>query len=220
MAQLLFKGIAYGAEKIPDKVFDSIPGGYFKTKEAREQRAKDRARRRRDTAPAENDDYYNDYYTSGDEDRYRSSGRSRRRERQKRSQSMGYADDRRNGDDRYDGRYDDRYADRYSRNWDRERNDPFEQANSAPTNANEYVPRAYNPADPYAPKPYNPSEYAPNGATAAAMGAGVGAGAATAATAAHHDAYYPPSGVPNQQQVSSFSSMRHWTTWIVHTRCL
>ncbi|KAF2083207.1 hypothetical protein K490DRAFT_70043 [Saccharata proteae CBS 121410] len=48
MASLALKAIAYGADKIPDKFFESIPGGYYKPKEEKERERRDRRKHRKD----------------------------------------------------------------------------------------------------------------------------------------------------------------------------
>ena len=45
-AKLALIGLAYGAERIPDKVFEAIPGHYFKAKEVPDKDKKDRHRHR------------------------------------------------------------------------------------------------------------------------------------------------------------------------------
>ena len=39
-AKLAPEGLSYGAERIPDKVFESIPGHYFKPKEIKDRRGR------------------------------------------------------------------------------------------------------------------------------------------------------------------------------------
>ncbi|KAK8251043.1 hypothetical protein HDK77DRAFT_425790 [Phyllosticta capitalensis] len=92
MATLAFKALSYGADRIPDKLFEAIPGGYFKRKEEKElkrrkrekkirSQSEGRGRRRRSPSYSdEDDDYYSsDYYTSGDE--FEREHRRRRKER-------------------------------------------------------------------------------------------------------------------------------------------
>lgn len=80
--KLALKGIAYGADKIPDKLFESIPGGYYKAKqqqmqkeaqiEAQKEAQKHRSSRNRKHSdaggrrrPHRDSDYYDrDYYDS------------------------------------------------------------------------------------------------------------------------------------------------------------
>ncbi|KAL1624865.1 hypothetical protein SLS54_003589 [Diplodia seriata] len=92
MAGLALKAISYGAERIPDKLFDAIPGGYFRSqqeKEAKRRRKEDkkrgkrraqsegRGRRQRSPSLTESDYYSSDSYTEdSDYDRRRRNRRS------------------------------------------------------------------------------------------------------------------------------------------------
>ncbi|KAF1991643.1 hypothetical protein K402DRAFT_400355 [Aulographum hederae CBS 113979] len=49
MAALALKAIAYGAENIPDSVFEALPGKYFKKKEEKRRRRAESRRRQRDS---------------------------------------------------------------------------------------------------------------------------------------------------------------------------
>ncbi|KAB2570818.1 hypothetical protein DBV05_g10497 [Lasiodiplodia theobromae] len=112
MASLALKAISYGAEHIPDRLFEAIPGGYFRSqhdKEARKRRKEDkkrgkyrtqsegRGRKRRSPSLTDSDYYSEDYFTedsdydrrrrarrSSDADRGRERGRERDRDRKHR----------------------------------------------------------------------------------------------------------------------------------------
>ncbi|KAK7528606.1 uncharacterized protein IWZ02DRAFT_429198 [Phyllosticta citriasiana] len=103
MATLAFKALAYGADKIPDKFFEALPGGYYRRKEEKElkRRKKDqnlrsqsegRARRRRSPSYSDEDEDYfsSDYYTSGEE----LENEQRRRRKDRRSDSSDEKDHR------------------------------------------------------------------------------------------------------------------------------
>ena len=62
MSVLAFKAIGYGAEQIPDKFFEKIPGGFFtpaekkQRKDARDKKEKDRHRAKSVPASAARDE--------------------------------------------------------------------------------------------------------------------------------------------------------------------
>lgn len=101
MAGLALKAISYGAERIPDRFFESIPGGYFKSQEEKEEkkrrkrekertkrRAQSEGRDRRRRSPSATDsDYYTEDYHTEDSD-------SERRRRTRRSSDAGRGHDR------------------------------------------------------------------------------------------------------------------------------
>jgi hypothetical protein len=94
MEKLILRSVLYGADKIPDKWFEKIPGGFFKEKESQSKNtSKDstpRSSRRHSTSEARRrrDDDYQD-------DGYRSEGERRRVNRRRRNRSSydGGADD-------------------------------------------------------------------------------------------------------------------------------
>jgi hypothetical protein len=106
MSVLALKGLAYGAEKIPDRLFEKIPGGFFtpaekkkidkKRRDSRErrnkseQRGSERHRRRaeRDRTPPSD---YSDHSAYDDSDYERE---LRRKERRRRARSLGRSDSR------------------------------------------------------------------------------------------------------------------------------
>ena len=93
MAELVLKALHHGVERIPDRVFHAVPGGYFREEDRRrrnksESRSKnhDRGRRRSHrgrTAPTDSSsvDYGSDF----------DSGRRRDRHRRRRAKSLGYS---------------------------------------------------------------------------------------------------------------------------------
>ncbi len=81
MMKLALKVVGYGADKIPDKVFDVIPGGYYKTKEAKRmaedrQRSRSRRPRRRQA--------YSEPESDGEQSGYHSDFDGRRNHRRRR----------------------------------------------------------------------------------------------------------------------------------------
>ena len=152
MSVLAFKAISYGAEKIPDKFFEKIPGGFFTPEEKKkidkkrsdnrrrsEERQHDRARRRshRDRSPPTD---YSDQsgYDDTDYDEYSSKQRRRRARSLGRSLSRSLSR----------GRHRDRSG---TRDWDVEM-DRVEHAPEFPppptSEYRSYTPQEYAPARP------------------------------------------------------------------------
>ncbi|KAK7611876.1 hypothetical protein JOL62DRAFT_49445 [Phyllosticta paracitricarpa] len=168
MATLAFKALAYGADKIPDKFFEALPGGYYRRKEEKElkRRKKDqnlrsqsegRARRRRSPSYSDEDeDYYSsDYYTSGEEFGHE----QRRRRKDRRSDSSDEKDHR--------GRERERRRSHIGRlrSYDSHHMPPplppYGQPQPPISAADEVYaqPQPHNPAAYAQAKPYNPAEY-------------------------------------------------------------
>jgi hypothetical protein len=156
MSVLAFKAIGYGAEQIPDKFFEKIPGGFFtpaekkQRKDARDKKEKDRHRSeersskrssRRDRSPQ------NDY---SDDSAYDDSGREyerdhKKKDRSRRAKSVGRSSSR----SLSRGRHNERSTDldgQYSENRDM----------AQPGQGEPYFPPP--PTSEY--RPYNPQEYA------------------------------------------------------------
>lgn len=199
MAALAFKAIDYGADKIPDRLFEAIPGGYFtppekkKTKTnrkpIREQRNKSEQRSRRKSqrqrSPSTD---YSDYYSGRDTD-YEREHRGGRRRAKSTGQNPGRSMSR--------GRHSDRNGD-----WDGD--DDFAQMDRAERGP-QYPPPPN--ADGY--KPYNPQEYA---AGAAAAAPAIAAGYHDPSTG-YHDPYdaraasaRPDYGYPSQVNITRSQS--------------
>jgi hypothetical protein len=157
MSVLAFKAMSYGAEQIPDKVFEKIPGGFFtpaekkqrkdhrdkKERERRrsEERASGKRSSRRDRSPQ---DGYSDYSAYDDSDYEHESDR-RKKDRSRRAKSAGRSSSR--SLDR--GRHDQRSSD-----LDGQYSDSRDMAH-----AEQGEP--YFPPPPTAEyRPYNPQEYA------------------------------------------------------------
>ena len=160
MAALALKAISVGAEKVPDKFFEKIPGGYFtpaeqkeikKTRKERsdrhererhhsEERSSKRSSRQERSPPTE----YSDYYT--DDTDYERERERRKRER-RRAKSTGTTASR--GLSR--GRHS-----RHSSDLDGQHSPPRDMAQ--PQQGQPYFPPP--PTSEY--KPYNPQEYAPS----------------------------------------------------------
>lgn len=171
MAALALKAIDYGAEKIPDKFFESIPGGFFTPQEKKEirdrnrdrnrdrrhrseQRQNDRDRRRsqRDRTPPTD---YSDHsgYDDTDYERERE-----HRDKQQRHRAKSAGGDYTHTKSQNRGRHNQRTSDLDGEYGypDMDRNDRGPEFPPPP--ASEY-------------RPYNPAEYvAPAAATGAAMG--------------------------------------------------
>ncbi|KAH7052403.1 hypothetical protein B0J12DRAFT_72546 [Macrophomina phaseolina] len=186
MASLALKAISYGAERIPDKFFEAIPGGYFKAQEEKDRKRrkkdKERAKRRtqseghgrrqrRSSSPEESDYYTDDYYTDeSDRERRRRNrrvsdadrGRERGRERDRDHKHRHYHHD----------------LDQSHYHPDRSRSTgapkglhipppPVQPAAAFPpavvAGENYAHPQPYNATHNhhYATKPYNPADYAP-----------------------------------------------------------
>ncbi|CAG5156423.1 uncharacterized protein ALTATR162_LOCUS4221 [Alternaria atra] len=159
MAALAFKAISYGAEQIPDKFFEKIPGGYFtpaeqkeikkhrkdrKDREGRErhhseEKSSKRSSRQERSPPTE----YSDYYT--DDTDYERERERRKRER-RRAKSTGTT-----SRSLSRGRHG-----RHSSDLDGQHSDPRDMAQ--PQQGQPYFPPP--PTSEY--KPYNPQEYAPS----------------------------------------------------------
>jgi len=159
MAALALKAISYGAEQIPDKFFEKIPGGYFTPAEQREiekkrrnkgrsdkgrhrseEPSKRRSSRRERSPPTE----YSDYYTEDSE--YEREKEQRKRER-RRAKSAAKASSRslsRGRHSRHDSDLDEQYSDT---------RDMAQSGQGQP-----YFPPP--PTSEY--RPYNPQEYAPS----------------------------------------------------------
>ncbi|KAG9185320.1 hypothetical protein G6011_07864 [Alternaria panax] len=154
MAALAFKAISYGAEQIPDKFFEKIPGGYFtpaeqkEIKKNRKDRSDRQARERRHSEersskrspPTE----YSDYYT--DDTDYERERERRKRER-RRAKSTGTTASRSLSRGRHG---------KHSSDLDGQHSDPRDMAQ--PQQGQPYFPPP--PTSEY--KPYNPQEYAPS----------------------------------------------------------
>ncbi|KAI1514287.1 PRP38-assoc multi-domain protein [Pyrenophora tritici-repentis] len=159
MAALAFKAISYGAEQIPDKFFEKIPGGFFtpaeqkeidknrktkgKSRKERRQSEEPSARRssRRERSPPTE---YSDYYT--DDSEYEREREQRKRER-RRAKSAAKAPSRslsRGRHSRHDSDLDGQYSDTRDM--------------AQPGQGQPYFPPP--PASEY--RPYNPQEYAPS----------------------------------------------------------
>ncbi|CAN9128636.1 unnamed protein product [Alternaria alternata] len=160
MAALALKAISVGAEKVPDKFFEKIPGGYFTPAEQKEikkhrkersdrhererhhseERSSKRSSRQERSPPTE----YSDYYT--DDTDYERERERRKRER-RRAKSTGTTASR--GLSR--GRHG-----RHSSDFDGQHSPPRDMAQ--PQQGQPYFPPP--PTSEY--KPYNPQEYAPS----------------------------------------------------------
>ncbi|KAH9875087.1 hypothetical protein J1614_004575 [Plenodomus biglobosus] len=179
MSVLAFKALSYGAEQIPDKFFEKIPGGFFtpqedkdikqgrkdrKDKEDRERhRSEDRSDRRhsrRDRAPRTD---YSGHSTYDDNTDYEREREQRKKER-KRAKSMGRSSSRsmsRGRDNRRSRDLDGEYSD--ARDMAQpEQGVPFfpppptseykPQEYSSPPAQNTYRPSSAIPAYPYSPQ--------------------------------------------------------------------
>ncbi|KAF1943157.1 hypothetical protein EJ02DRAFT_344042 [Clathrospora elynae] len=158
MSVLAFKALSYGAEQIPDKFFEKIPGGFFTPSEKKDidkgrKVRKDRERRkseerssrrnsRRERSPATD---HSDYSAYDDTDYERE--RARRKKEQRRAKSVGkdpsrsFSRGRRN---------------RHSSDLDGQSSDPKDMAHAE--QGGPYFPPP--PTSEY--RPYNPQEYAPS----------------------------------------------------------
>ncbi|OJD35241.1 uncharacterized protein BKCO1_18000144 [Diplodia corticola] len=191
MAGLALKAISYGAEHIPDKLFEAIPGGYFRSqqeKEAKKRRKEEkkrekrraqsegRGRRQRSPSLTESDYYSSDYYSEdSDYDR---------RRRNRRSSDTGRGRDRGRERDRDRKHRHHHHKDRsWSRGLDHHDSPPYADRSKSlgPTQGlhippppvqpfppahlageNYAHPQPYNAAhNHYAAKPYNPADYVP-----------------------------------------------------------
>ncbi|KAF2029075.1 hypothetical protein EK21DRAFT_113302 [Setomelanomma holmii] len=99
MSVLAFKAIGYGAEQIPDKFFEKIPGGFFtpaenkKIKDGRDKKARERhqseQRSKRSSRPARSPQTdYSDYSAYDDTD-YEQERDRRKKDRRRRAKSVG-----------------------------------------------------------------------------------------------------------------------------------
>lgn len=174
MASLALKAIAYGAERIPDRVFEAIPGGYFTPQEKKDikKQRKKRADKHRDSSsgrrshrPHTPPDKFSDYSPSEDSDAYDDRGQRRRSRRHSLSGSLSRSGDKRQSK-----------QEQKEREWEEiervERGEPETSYPPLPTSES-YAP----------PRPYNPADYAP---------AGAAAGAAVANE--YYDRQAPPAG--------------------------
>ncbi|KAE8853616.1 hypothetical protein HRS9122_00608 [Pyrenophora teres f. teres] len=162
MAALAFKAISYGAEQIPDKFFEKIPGGFFtpaeqkeidkhrknnknkgnsrKERRQSEEPSARRSSRRERSPPTE----YSDYYT--DDSEYEREREQKKRER-RRAKSVAKASSRslsRGRHSQHDSDLDGQYSDTRDM--------------AQPGHGQPYFPPP--PASEY--RPYNPQEYAPS----------------------------------------------------------
>lgn len=152
--------VKLGADRIPDRVFESVPGGYFKPSEE-EQARLDRKNRKKKEGKSRNSgrdrrsaasDHYSDYdtdpyYTSGDD--YNLNRDPDRRDRRRRARSL----------------------DRKERSERRSRRDRHQSPeNGYPPGVNAQSKQD----DSYIPRPYNPADYAPPQAPAFAAASGTG----------------------------------------------
>ncbi|KAF2257182.1 hypothetical protein BU26DRAFT_37797 [Trematosphaeria pertusa] len=173
MAALAFKALHYGADRLPDKVWESIPGGFFtppekkKTKTNRrpirenryrsEQRQSDRGRRRshRERTPPTDYSDYSGYDDTDYEKEYR------RKERRRRAKSLGRSISRSLSRSLSRGRHKQRSGDSDGEYDEHAQMDRAERGPQFPP----------PPASEY--RPYNPQDYAPPpGAAASAAPAG------------------------------------------------
>jgi hypothetical protein len=179
MASLALKAIAYGAERIPDRVFEAIPGGYFTPQEKKDikKQRKKRADKHRDSSGGRRShrphtplDEFSDYSPSEDSDGYDDRGQRRRSRRHSLSG--------RSGDKRQSKQ------EQKEREWEEmeraERGEP-EMSYSPPPTSESYTP----------PRPYNPADYAPAGAAAAAGAAVANEYYDRQASSAGHEYQYP-----------------------------
>ncbi|KAF2810032.1 uncharacterized protein BDZ99DRAFT_462645 [Mytilinidion resinicola] len=190
-ANLAFKAIAYGAQRIPDKAFESIPGvGHYFTPQEKKDIKKGRKKRE-------------DAHRSKDGQRRPSRTQSNSPDRHSRRSSADYSDidsereDRRHGRHRHRRRWSRSISRSLSRSRDKRqarqdqiaqeeeetmgRTDRGEQhAHFSPPPTGEYAPRPYNPAD------YPSPPAAPAVPVAAVAGAAVG------------NEYYPPPAGGNE----------------------
>jgi hypothetical protein len=165
MAALAFKAISYGAEQIPDKVFEKIPGGFFTPAEKKEidngrkdkkdrkdyknrqerYRSEERHSKRssrRERSPVTDQ---SDYSTYDDTDHERE--RQRRKSERRRAKSAGRTSSRSLSRGRHN---------RHSSDLDGQYSDPRDMA--LPGQGQPYFPPP--PTSEY--RPYNPQEYAPS----------------------------------------------------------
>lgn len=154
MSVLAFKALDYGAEQIPDKFFEKIPGGFFTPQEKKEikkgrkdrkekerHRSEQRSSRRdsrRDRAPPTDHSDYDD--TDYERDR------ARHKQERRRAKSVGRSPSQSMSRGRHDRR---------SRDLDGEYSDPRDMAPAG--QGGPYFPPPPSSAE-Y--KPYNPQEYA------------------------------------------------------------
>jgi hypothetical protein len=150
MSVLAFKAISYGAEQIPDKFFEKIPGGFFtpaekkKIKEGRDRRSRERAERHKSEergskrssrrARSPQSEYTDDSeYDDTDDERAQT---RRKKDRSRRAKSVGRSSSR-----------------SLSRGRHNRRNSGFDGDNRDMAHAGQEEPyRPYNPQD-YAPAP-------------------------------------------------------------------
>jgi hypothetical protein len=154
MSLLAFKAIDHAAERLPDRFWEKIPGGFFtpaekkrradrKDKKARDDRARsehrdrDRRRSQRERSPPTDYSGYSSYDDTDREQDYRD------RQRRRRAKSVGRSPSNDRSFSR--GRNRDRSSD-LDGNYEMDRSEPAPQFPPPPTS--EY-------------KPYNPADYAP-----------------------------------------------------------
>ncbi|OCK78655.1 hypothetical protein K432DRAFT_435850, partial [Lepidopterella palustris CBS 459.81] len=168
MASLALKAIAYGAEKIPDRVFESIPGGYFtpQEKDIKKQRKKNRSGkergrdggRRRSSRPHNPPiNEFSDDSVSAESDDY--DDRRHRRRSKRRSLSRSISRSLSRSRDKRQAKQDVKAREREEKMMGRAEHGEQE----FPPPPGEYVP----------PRPYNPADYAPTATAAAVNGAAV-----------------------------------------------
>lgn len=144
---LALKALALGADKIPDRVFEAVPGGYYRPKDKdSKSRKSDRRRSRREEQDQQSGGEESDYDYSDREQQDRASRRERRNTRS--SNNNNNSNNRRySPDDDYDDSGD--HLDRAEQG--RNMNFP------PPPRQEAYSPRQ----ETYSPRPYNPRDYAP-----------------------------------------------------------
>lgn len=182
MDKLALKAIAYGAERIPDRVFEAIPGGYFTPQEKKDikKQRKKRADKHRDSSsgrrshrPHTPPDEFSDYSPSEDSDGYDDRGQRRRSRRHSMSGSLSRGGDKRQSK-----------QEQKEREWEEmeraERGEP-EMSYPPPPTSESYAP----------PRPYNPVNYAPAGASEAAGEAVANEYYDRQASSAEHEYQYP-----------------------------
>ncbi|KNG45011.1 hypothetical protein TW65_08252 [Stemphylium lycopersici] len=159
MAALAFKALSYGAEQIPDKFFERVPGGFFTPAEQRERdkerkerkakesrhryRSEDRSSRRNSRRALSPPTEYSDNTDDSDYERER----ERRKKERRRAKSAGKTSSRSLSRGR---------RHRHSSDLDGQHSDGQELIMAQPEQGQPYFPPP--PTSEY--KPYNPQEYA------------------------------------------------------------
>lgn len=98
MEKLILRSVMYGVDKVPDKWFEKVPGGFYKAKEEGDREASGSGSKQKDSN--KKDGQKNRDKNDNRDDRYRSNGH-RRRDRRSRSSYDGGGDDDDDEDDRY-----------------------------------------------------------------------------------------------------------------------